>query len=257
MRFRVQWQTYNHPYVTMNQSDDRLPLYHRLRDKMIEKIMQRQWQPDTAIPTEAELTKTYNVAIGTVRKAVETLVADGLLERLQGRGTFVRRPNFHASLFRFFRHQTEGAENTIPEGRILKRTLGVPPQEVATALSLTKRAKAIKLDRLRLVDGQPVLLEEIWLPYPQFSALMNIELPDFGDLLYPLYEEKCRQTVASAHETLTVELAAPEVARQLAIPVEKPVIVIDRLALGYDRQALEWRRSRGPADRFRYQIEIR
>lgn len=241
----------------MKHSDDRLPLYHRLRDEMIEKIVNREWQPDTAIPTETDLTKTYGVAIGTVRKAVETLVADGLLERIQGRGTFVRRPNFNASLFRFFRHQTEGAENKVPEGRILKRTLTTPPESVAAALGLNKRAKAIKLDRLRLVDGQPVLLEEIWLPNAQFGALMNLELPAFGDLLYPLYEEKCGHTVASAQETLTVESADSEVAKRLAITPGKPVVVIDRLALGYDRQPLEWRRSRGPAERFRYQIEIR
>jgi len=241
----------------MNQSDDRLPLYHRLRDDMIEKIMNREWQPDSAIPTETELTKTYKVAIGTVRKAVDTLVADGLLERSQGRGTFVRRPNFNSSLFRFFRHQTEGTKNKVPEGRILQRALLTPPESVASALGLTKRAKTIRLDRLRLVDGQAVLLEEIWLPHAQFGALMHLELPDFGDLLYPLYEEKCGQTVASAQETLTVETADAEVAKQLGISKDKPVIVIDRLALGYDRQPLEWRRSRGPADRFRYQVEIR
>jgi len=224
---------------------------------MMEKIVNREWQPDTAIPTETDLTKTYGVAIGTVRKAVETLVADGLLERIQGRGTFVRRPNFNASLFRFFRYQTEGAANKVPEGRILKRTLMMPPESVAAALGLSKRAKTIKLDRLRLVDGQPFLLEEIWLPNAQFGALMNLELPAFGDLLYPLYEEKCGQTVASAQETLTVESADSDVVERLAIAAGRPVVVIDRLALGYDRQPLEWRRSRGPADRFRYQIDIR
>jgi len=241
----------------MNQPDHRLPLYHRLRDTMIEKITTREWQPDTAIPTEAELSKTYQVAIGTVRKAVETLVADGLLVRLQGRGTFVRRPDFNASLFRFFRHQTEGSASTVPEGRILHRALTQPPEDVANALGLGKRAKAIRLDRLRLVEGAPVLVEEIWLPHAPFTALMQIALPDFGDLLYPLYEEKCGHTVASAQETLTVESASAEVAQQLMMKAGEPVIVIDRLALGYDKQALEWRRSRGPANRFRYQVDIR
>lgn len=241
----------------MNQPDTRLPLYQRLRDEMLAKIMNREWQPDTAIPTELELTKAYGVAIGTVRKAVETLVADGLLERSQGRGTFVRRPNFNSSLFRFFRHQTAGAKNKVPEGKILERTLTSPPEAVAAALELTKRAKAIRLDRLRLVDDLPVLLEEIWLPHARFGALMDIELPAFGNLLYPLYEELCGQTVASAQETLTVESASPGIAEQLKIEVGKPVVVIDRLALGYDRHPLEWRRSRGPADSFRYQIDIR
>lgn len=241
----------------MISSDERLPLYQRLRDDMLDKITRREWQPGAAIPTESELTQAYGVSIGTVRKAVETLVAEGLLERSQGRGTFIRKPSFDASLFRFFRYQAEGAKSQLPEGRILARTLLLPPAPVAAALALNARAKAIRLDRLRLVDGEPVLLEEIWLPHARFGALMHIDFPDFGDLLYPLYEERCGQTIASAQETLTVESAQAPVAEQLHIHAMQPVVVIDRLALGYDRHPLEWRRSRGRADRFRYQIEIR
>ncbi len=54
--------------------DERLPLYQRLRDEMLGKIAAGEWLPGEAIPTEAELTRQYGVAIGTVRKAVETLV---------------------------------------------------------------------------------------------------------------------------------------------------------------------------------------
>ncbi|HAW23394.1 MAG TPA: GntR family transcriptional regulator, partial [Pseudomonas sp.] len=83
--------------------DERLPLYQRLREEMLAKIAAGEWTPGAPIPTEAELTRHYGVAIGTVRKAVDTLVNEGLLLRSQGRGTFVRRPNFDASLARFFR----------------------------------------------------------------------------------------------------------------------------------------------------------
>ena len=76
--------------------DERLPLYQRLRDEMVGKISAGEWRPDQPIPTETELTKIYGVAIGTVRKAVDIVVAEGLLERSQGRGTFIRRPSFDA-----------------------------------------------------------------------------------------------------------------------------------------------------------------
>ncbi|HEX7987013.1 MAG TPA: GntR family transcriptional regulator, partial [Duganella sp.] len=191
----------------MNDIDKRLPLYHRVRDDMLSKIASGAWPRDAAIPTEVELTQSYGVAIGTVRKAVDTLVADGLLERSQGRGTFIRRPDFQSSLFRFFRHRGGGGRETAPKGRILGRVLGPPPAPVAQALQLPAGDQAIRLDRVRLVDEQPVLLEEIWLPHQRFAALMEMAESDFGDLLYPLYELRCGQTVASAQETLTVEAA--------------------------------------------------
>lgn len=238
-------------------ADDRLPLYQRLRDDMLARIGSGEWQTGVAIPTEIELTRLYGVAVGTVRKAVETLVAEGMLERSQGRGTFIRRPSFDASLFRFFRHQVSGGRPVVPRGRILTRALGPAPAPVAAALELPKKAQAIRLDRLRLVDDKPVLLEEIWLPHAPFAALMKIDTASFADLLYPFYEERCGKVVASARETLTVECAGEDDASLLSIAPGQPVVVIERLALGYDRQPLEWRRSQGPADGFRYQVEIR
>ena len=236
--------------------DERLPLYQRLRDEMVEKIKAGEWRPDQAIPTEAELTKTYGVAIGTVRKAVDRLVADGLLERSQGRGTFIRRPSFDASLFRFFRHLSSEGGHKVPEGRVLARTLEIPPEHVAAALALSAKAKAIHLDRLRLIDGRVVLVEEIWLPKNRFAALLDIELADFGNLLYPFYESRCGQVIASAKETLTVDSADSDIARMLGIAEGRPVVVIERLALGFDRKPLEWRRSHGAANTFRYDVEI-
>lgn len=237
--------------------DDRLPLYQRLRDDMLARIAGGEWQTGVAIPTEIELTRLYGVAIGTVRKAVETLVADGMLERNQGRGTFIRRPSFDSSLFRFFRHQLKQGQPVVPQSRILERSLTPPPASVTAALGLAKKAQTLRLERLRLVDGKPVLLEEIWLPQAPFAALMKVEVKDFPDLLYPFYEERCGKVIASAQETLTVASADEDEARLLEIPAGQPVVIVERLALGYDRQPLEWRRSRGPADGFRYQVEIR
>lgn len=236
--------------------DERLPLYQRLRDEMVEKITSGQWRPDQPIPTEAELTKTYGVAIGTVRKAVDVLVAEGLLERNQGRGTFIRRPSFDASLFRFFRHLTSEGGRKVPEGRVLARTLEAPPEHVATALGISSKAKAIRLERLRLIDGHIVLAEEIWLPKNRFAALLDIAIEDFDNLLYPFYETRCGQVIASAKETLTVDSADADVARRLSIEEGQPVVVIERLALGFDRKPLEWRRSHGAGNTFRYQVDI-
>lgn len=236
--------------------DSRLPLYQRLRDEMLDKITRGEWRPDDAIPTEIELTKTYGVAIGTVRKAVETLVAEGLLERSQGRGTFVRRPSFDGSLFRFFRLLTSQGKRRVPEGRVLDRRIVPPPRPVADALGLGKSAQTIRLDRLRLIDGQVVLMEEIWVPHQKFAVLMDFAPEDFGDLLYPFYDKHCGQAIASAQETLTVEAADAKTAEALGIGEGKPVVVIERLAFGYDRKPLEWRRSIGAADTFRYQVDI-
>jgi len=134
--------------------DERLPLYQRLREEMLAKIAAGEWMPGAPIPTEAELTRLYGVAIGTVRKAVDTLVNEGLLLRSQGRGTFVRRPNFDASLARFFRQVDASGGREIPGSRILARTVEEPADTVSAALRLQDGEKVIHLERLRIIEGR-------------------------------------------------------------------------------------------------------
>lgn len=239
------------------QPDLRLPLYQRLRDEIAHQIARNVWRSGEPIPTEAELAASHGVAVGTVRKAIDLLVADGLVERQQGRGTFVRRPRFDRSLFRFFRHLGPDGRQAVPEGRILGRETRPAPGAVRDALGLGARAEAIHLRRVRLFDGRPILSEEIWLPADRFAALLDTSLEEIGDLLYPAYERLCGEIVARAEETLTVASAQAADTGDLGIPEGTPVVAVERLAFGFDNRPIEWRLTRGSAADFRYRIEIR
>lgn len=239
------------------QPDLRLPLYQRLRDDIARQIARNVWRSGEPIPTEAELSASHGVAVGTVRKAIDLLVADGLVERQQGRGTFVRRPRFDRSLFRFFRHLAPDGRQVVPEGRILSRGTRPAPLPVRDALGLGSRAQAIHLARTRLLNGRAILSEEIWLPSDRFAPVLAAPLEEIGDLLYPAYERLCGEIVARAEETLTVEAARSDDTRDLGLAEGSPVVVVERLAFGFDSRPIEWRRTRGSATDFRYQIEIR
>jgi GntR family transcriptional regulator len=197
--------------------------------------------------------------VGTVRKAIDALVADGLLERQQGRGTFVRRPSFDGSLFRFFRFQGDGRTGSvIPESQLLGREVIQPtPDHVAAALRLQAHDKTIRISRLRLSSRVPVLLEDIWLSYRRFKPMLTAGKDEIGPLLYPAYERLCGEVVARAEETLTVGVADETDARLLDVAPGAVLIKIDRLAFGFDGRPLEWRRSHGRSDNFQYRVEIR
>ena len=131
------------------------------------------------------------------------------------------------------------------------------PSDIANPLGVSPNTKDISMSRLRLHQGMPVIAEEIWLVFAQFKAFVDLKIDEIGDLLYPVYDQYCGKLVARAEETLTVESATPDISRLLRIDKGTPVIVIDRLAKGFDNSPLEWRRSRGRADQFSYQTEIR
>jgi len=241
----------------MNDTDHRLPRYQRLRDQIAREIARKVWRPGQAIPTETELAASHGIAIGTVRRAIDMLVADGLVERSQGRGTFVRRPSFGNSLLRFLRHHGPEGVRQVPESRILGLVEVAAPAEPAAKLGMAPGVAALRMARLRLIDGRVVLVEDIWLPKARFAKLLGLAPADFGQLLYPVYEEVCGEIIASAEETLTVEALDADNARLLGQPEGSPAVVIERLALDHERHPVEWRRSRAPGATFRYKIDIR
>lgn len=237
-------------------SDSRLPLYQRLSDEWLAKIASGEWQPGQAIPTEAELTQQYGVAVGTVRKAIDCLVNEGLLERSQGRGTFVRRPQFDASFFRFFRQLPSTGEQGIPESHILSNRVETPSATVRHALELEEHEEVVHLKRLRTIRNGHRFYEEIWLPAKAFYRLAELQPDEFDQLLYPFYEAQCGQIIASAQETLSISTAQEEVAERLQLAEGTPTVLVERVARGYNRKPLEYRIAQGPTQGFRYQIDI-
>ncbi|KPI08167.1 transcriptional regulator, GntR family with UTRA sensor domain containing protein [Actinobacteria bacterium OK074] len=236
-------------------TDARLPLHARLREVLAERIRSGEWSPDQPLPAESALVDHYGVSLGTMRRVFRDLVDEGLLERRQGTGTFVRRASLDASLFRFFRFGTPGGG--FPQSRILSAARQVSTPAIASALGITTGSEVLHLHRLRLYDEQPVLVEDIWLPLPLFGPLERIGTDDLGDLLYPTYERCCGQIVAAATEELTIETATAADALLLGCGRAEPVAVVERVARSHDARPLEYRRSRGLAHTFRYRIDIR
>lgn len=208
------------------------------------------------LPAEPVLAEQYGVSVGTLRRVLSDLAADGFLDRQQGRGTTVRRASFGDSLFRFFR---VGDADTveIPESRILTRDETTADAEVAAGLGLHVGGRVLHLTRLRLAHSEPLLVEDIWLPLPAATAIATVPVDELGPLLYPEYERRWGVLIGSASEQLSITTARPAQAEHLRCNDGDPLVQIDRVARTHAGDAVEFRRSFGRADTFRYQIEIR
>ncbi len=237
--------------------DSRLPRYQQLHDLFLKAVVDGHWRPGEAIPAEDALAQKHGVAVGTVRKALASLVDGGHLERQQGRGTFVRRGNFGNALARFFRMTDQEGRPMRPASRILSRSYMAASSTVAEHLGVADGSEIILLTRLRLIDGVAILAEEIHLRRDLFAPLMTLALDEFGDLLYPLYESVCGRIVASARETIRFAAPPAGFSEPLGLPAGGPAVVIERVAYGFDHGPLEFRRSYGAADKFSYSIDIR
>ncbi|OZF07827.1 hypothetical protein CH300_05270 [Rhodococcus sp. 15-1154-1] len=233
--------------------DGRLPLHARLKDDLSARISANEWGPDSALPSESELATAYNVSVGTMRRVLGDFVADGILDRRQGRGTFVRRPTFDNAFFRFFR--ARGDSDRIPDARILLRDRLRTPAEVACALD--HKGEILHLHRVREYDAVPFLVEDIWLPLPAFDSIANIEISEIGPLLYPAYEKLAGIVIGSATEDLSFGHENSTVADELGCSGTESLARIERCARTHAGDAVEYRVSYGVASAFRYRLELR
>jgi GntR family transcriptional regulator len=228
--------------------------YGALAAALRERVIAGEWPPGSAIPAEQTLAAEHGVALGTMRRALELLVQQGLIERIHGRGTFVRAGLTGASMMRFFRFGDRSGE--VPASRIVSRQVAHLPAEPARALGLAKGEQALKLRRLRSLGGEPCLLEELWLPLPQFQALAEGDPQDWGDLLYPLYAARCGVHVHRAIDDIRFDTLAASDARPLGLPAGHACAKVIRQAFDLAGRCIEYRITRGDAHAFHYTISI-
>jgi GntR family transcriptional regulator len=228
--------------------------YGALAAALRARILAGEWPPGHALPAETTLAAEHGVALGTLRRALDVLVEQGLVERQHGRGTFVRSGLAGAPMLRFFRFG-EGA-GEIPSSRIVSRQVGAASADVARRLGLGRGEPVLRLQRLRSLAGQPCLLEDIWLPLPLFAALQSGDSAEWGDLLYPMFAERCGVHITRAVDEIAFgSLTVPQ-ARVLHLAAGHPCAVVTRQAFDLGGRCVELRCTRGDANAFHYTVTI-
>lgn len=228
--------------------------YAALAAAMRARVVAGEWPPGSAMPAEQTLAAEYGVALGTLRRALDLLAEQGLVERIHGRGTFVRQGLGGAPMLRFFRFGAVGEQ--VPASRILARATPAAPAEVARVLGCGPGEPALRLKRLRSLGRQPALYEDIWLPLPLFAPLADGDPADWGDLLYPLFAERCGVHVHRAVDSIGFCSLGAAQARALRLPAGHPCARVQRQAFDLAGRCVEWRTTLGDANAFHYIVSI-
>lgn len=228
--------------------------YAALAAALRARVLAGEWPPGSALPAEQTLAAEHGVALGTLRRALELLADQGLIERIHGRGTFVRSGMTGATMMRFFRFGEGTGE--VPTSRIVSRQLLVAPAEVARRLGLAPGDSALRLQRVRSFAGQPCVYEEIWLPLALFAGLADGDTSAWGDLLYPLFAERCGVHVHRAVDEIAFGVLTAAQARHLALSAGHPCALVTRNAHDLAGRCVEVRFTRGDAHAFHYTVTI-
>lgn len=206
----------------------RVPLYSLIADRAESRIRSGAWAPGTRLPPERDLCRELDVSRATLRQALDELEVRGLITRHQGRGTFVTRPRMATALSGFFSiREALIARGATVVTRVLRTAVVDASRQLATDLALLPGDPVVHLERLRLVDGEPIVLESAWLPSVLFPGL---ELADVARRsLYDVLREDHGRHVAEAQETIEPVILTPHESMLLDVPRHTPAILTRRV----------------------------
>jgi GntR family transcriptional regulator len=218
-------------------------LYREVKHQMMRALAASEWRPGEAIPSEKKLCDRFAVSIGTLRKAIDDLVAESILVRHQGRGTFVSLHNREQQSFRFFNFAGHDGRKTYPTLELVSFAKKKGGKQAAEKLALPSSAKVIEFTNVLSLHGEPVIVDDIALPEDLFSGLTEEQLRNRTNTLYNLYQVSFGINIIRTEERLRAAVATAEQARLLGIAAGTPLLEVRRVAYSYDKKPIEWRIS--------------
>ncbi|GIW30975.1 MAG: transcriptional regulator [Meiothermus sp.] len=227
------------------------PLYLQLEALLREALASNTWKAGEAMPPERALAEQFGVSRLTLRKALERLEAQGLVQRRQGSGTYVA-PRLEQPLSALTSFSEDmRARGLEPSTRWLKRGLFTASPEEVLALSLSPGEKVARLERVRSAQGEPMAVERAalpahLLPYPE----------QVKESLYAYLESKGLRPVRALQRLRSVAASRQE-AELLGLRAGEPVLYIERLSYLADGSVLEFTRSHYRGDRYDFVAELR
>ena len=224
--------------------------YQRVENIIRQRLINNIWKPGEALPSEVQLALELDVSQGTVRKALNDMVAENLLYRRQGLGTFVSEHTERRALFLYFSLAGNDGTRILPESKILNCREKKASDAEISKLELINGERVIQFQRIRYYEDVPTIFETITLPLEHF--------PDFGsdqeppNNLFRFYQSFYGITVAKAEEQLRAITASGAESDILGVRQKAPLLEIDRLARMLDGRPVEWRVSHCDTTNYHY-----
>lgn len=213
----------------------------QVKNILVERINSGSWAPGQALPSEMSLAAELGVSQGTVRKALNALADISIIERRQGKGTYVVEHTSSQVLFKFFQiHDASG--NRIKPGTEKSKLKQIPAnKDIANSLNINRGDPVIEVTRLRTHKEKPIIEEVILLPKALFAGLSNRD--DLPNTLYDFYQKEYGITVYSVKESLSAIPANKRQSKDLKIAEKSPLLMIDRIAYDIEEVPVERRFS--------------
>ncbi|NBB89164.1 MAG: UTRA domain-containing protein [Bacteroidetes bacterium] len=230
-----------------------LPRHAQISQELREAIEKKVYGPKEKLPSEKELAEEFQVSRITVRRALQTLENEHLIQRSQGRGSFV----CDAQSGRPALELTDFTEDMARAGRqatsnVLSKALIKAPERVSAALQIPPKTKVLELIRLRLADGQPIAIDKTYLPifYAQLIEDENLK----EQTIYQILETKYDITIQKGCIKIKAGVAPLQWATQLEVQTNDPILQVERVSYTIQEKPVYYQIRFNRFDKVQYEL---
>ncbi len=232
------------------------PLYQEVKRLLTRSLVAGEWRPGEALPPERLLVRRFNVAMGTLRKAVDELVREKILVRQQGRGTFVAAHDRDRLMFYFFHIVRKDGTKEVPQVELLSFRKGHAGDEAAEKLRIERDSPIYLIANLLRIDGEPVILDDIVIPQKLFPGLTESRFRNRPSTIYHLYQTAFDITVVRSAERLRAISADHRSSALLGVSKRAPLLEVRRVVMTYNDAPIEFRRSLVNSKNYEYYSDL-
>lgn len=228
------------------------PLYKQIANDLNRKIKEGLYQPDEAIPAENQLTIEYSASRVTVRKAIDTLVDSGLLERKHGSGTYVKNNYYEHNLYELKGFTEElgryGAEII---NEILKYEIIKAPTKVAKQLKIQENTDIYFIRRKRFADSKALIVEDTYLPISLFPDL-TYEIMQHSK--YEFIENHKHYKIKESNQVILPIMPDPSIRKILNIKDNIPILKLESTGILTDGTCFEYSEVYFKSEEYKFTI---
>ncbi|HTJ94088.1 MAG TPA: GntR family transcriptional regulator [Pararobbsia sp.] len=230
-----------------------VPLYTQIKDRLRGSILDGSYPTHSQLPSESELGAMFDVSRITVRQALGDLQKEGLIFRIHGKGTFVAKPKAFqnvTSLQGFAEAMTSMGHEIV--NRVTDKAVVEADSQVARQLALEPGSRVVRIERIRLLNREPVSLETTWLPLEPGRRVLGADLATRD--IFLILENDCGITLEHADVRIDAMLADPPLSISLNVAVGSPVLRIERLSHTSEGRPIDYETLCFRGDAFQYRL---
>ncbi|MEN8251474.1 MAG: GntR family transcriptional regulator [Bacteroidota bacterium] len=231
-------------------------LFMQIKELIEARIRAGEWAQGENLPSEFDFAAYYKVSQGTVRKSINLLAEEKIVERIQGKGTYVKSITDENEHSHYFHIMDKSGEKAVTSSIISSISKNNPNNETQKLLNMDTSQEVIVAERIRIIHDKPAVIEKVYLTDKDFPDIYNLLSDKMPHELYPLYESSYGIKIISAKERLTAVSATKAQAKTLSVEVGSPLLKIMRTAYTFNNNPVELRISYFSTANFYYLSEL-